>query len=102
MSVPGCSIYSLVNSNFAVANYPEKVESEEDKAILKKLRFMRDLELAEKDWMNPRGPSGGQQPPPGGLRNNLLLDTLSFASGEEEYVVNWWPMGGKPKASDVA
>eukprot|EP00746_Dinoflagellata_sp_MGD_P162879 gnl/MRDRNA2_/MRDRNA2_90625_c0_seq1.p1 gnl/MRDRNA2_/MRDRNA2_90625_c0~~gnl/MRDRNA2_/MRDRNA2_90625_c0_seq1.p1 ORF type:complete len:1777 (-),score=461.31 gnl/MRDRNA2_/MRDRNA2_90625_c0_seq1:168-4700(-) len=83
MKVPGCAVFSLM-SNFSVSNYPDRSESEEETAQVRKLRMFREVELMEKEWATSKDC-------PAALKTDLILSAKQFASGNEKYIVNWWP-----------
>jgi len=86
----GCQITSLTSS-LAVSNYPERTVSEEESTITKKLRMLRSCEQLEFQMLR-----SSSCPPE--LKKDLVLDVDHFASGKEQYIVNWWP-GAHTKAS---
>jgi len=83
MRTKGCQIVSLM-TNFAVSNYPERIVSDEEKSDLMKIRLLRQSELLEQQML--------QSPEcPPALRGDIILDADNFTTGDEEYVLNWWP-----------
>merc|ERR1712118_255849 len=82
MKVPGCAVNSLL-SNFSVSNYPDRAESEEETAALRKLKMFREVELMEKEWASSNDC-------PAALKNDLILNAKQFSTGKEKYIVNWW------------
>lgn len=88
----GCQITSLTSS-LAVSNYPERTVSEEESTITRKLRMLRKSEQLEFQMLR-----GSSCPPE--LKKDLVLDVDHFASGREQYMVNWWP-GVHTKASEA-
>ncbi|CAJ1431453.1 unnamed protein product, partial [Effrenium voratum] len=88
----GCQITSLT-SGLAVSNYPERTVSEDENTVIKKLRMLRKTEQLE--YQMCKGSSC-----PSELRNDMVLDVDSFTTGEERYIVNWWP-GAHTKAAEA-
>jgi len=86
----GCQITSLT-STLAVSNYPERTVSEEESTITRKLRMLRKSEQLEFQMLKDSSC-------PTELKKDMVLDVDHFASGKEQYVVNWWP-GAHSKAS---
>merc|ERR1712187_31960 len=86
MRTKGCLIGSLM-SNLSVSNYPERIVSEEEQGTIRKLRIMRQIEQLEDDSAKSDVK----------LKQDAILKPDSFTTGQEEYIVNWWPKGGKKK-----
>lgn len=84
-SVKGCMICSLQpDSNLSVANYPSRKESDEEKAIVQKLRNMRKVEQLEATTLL-------SAQCPAGLKEDIMIQSDPFTSRQEQYIVNWWP-----------
>eukprot|EP00441_Pelagodinium_beii_P015570 CAMPEP_0197663976 /NCGR_PEP_ID=MMETSP1338-20131121/58348_1 /TAXON_ID=43686 ORGANISM="Pelagodinium beii, Strain RCC1491" /NCGR_SAMPLE_ID=MMETSP1338 /ASSEMBLY_ACC=CAM_ASM_000754 /LENGTH=1775 /DNA_ID=CAMNT_0043242517 /DNA_START=13 /DNA_END=5340 /DNA_ORIENTATION=- len=94
MREKGCQIASLM-SNISVSSYPERIVSEEESTVTKKLHVLRNSEKLE--WQMLRGPEC-----PAELRSDLVLEEDSFATGRERYIVNWWPAAGTKAAESRA
>merc|ERR1712151_242506 len=86
MRTKGCLIGSLM-SNLSVSNYPERIVSEEEQGTIRKLRIMRQIEQLEDD-----GAKSDVK-----LKQDVILKPDEFTTGQEEYIVNWWPKGGADK-----
>merc|ERR1719282_1842301 len=83
MRTKGCQICSLM-SNFSVSNYPERIVSEEEQGIIRKLRNMRRVEQLEIQMLSDKTC-------PERLSEDVVLRTEPFTTGKEMYIVNWWP-----------
>jgi WD40 repeat protein len=94
MKSKGCQVNSLM-SNLSVSNYPERTIVDQEKSIVNKLRNMRNVELMERNMLR-----SNECPP--GLREDIILDAAEFTTGEESYILNWWPKDGKVKAKEAA
>jgi WD40 repeat protein len=85
MRTRGCQIVSLVpGSTLAVSNYPERIVSDEEKGIQRKLKNLRQVEMLEDQMLD-------SQDCPAPLRRDKLLRPDPFTTKKEKYIVNWWP-----------
>jgi WD40 repeat protein len=80
MRTKGCMINSLVGS-LSVSNYPERIVSEEEATVAKKLRVMRQVEHLESEMTRTGHPK---------LQSDVLWTSNKFTTGRENFVVNWW------------
>ena len=55
-----------------------------------KLRMLRKSEQLEMQMLRSSCPAE--------LKGDLVLDVDQFATGREQYIVNWWPCGTSSKA----
>jgi hypothetical protein len=90
MENSACALYSF-DKNISVTNYPIRAVPEQENQKLTKLMQLRSIEALEREWLTSG--SGVSD----SLKHDVILDSKSFTSGEESYVVNWWP---KPASSE--
>jgi len=103
MQIPGSSIFGMQNPNLTVSNYPMRVKSGAENSRLHKLKCLREVELREKEFLASKNCPAMLRRDGGAEQPDVLFTSDVFASGSEDYIVNWFSKrAAQSKAENAA